>query len=269
MAVENFTTYTEVDSAGDITITSTKVDISTMRRDADSSVYKDFSANHFGNFSHDLEIYWSAYSGQYPILLNWHVSDITAATLQGITDSGGFGVGFYHDTSNMLVTLENRSDSDSDSWNGPTVDTLYYITIERSTGPDALECLIYSDSGRTTLIDTLTVTYNSTTWRYLGACGSADSGAIPDSTLSCYCQNLDINEAAGGNAPTADLQGPLVGPFGGPIMVMMIMYNTMTSILIGYMFHRIQQYKMKLLFYNKKENIQAMADLNRFLDGGI
>ena len=49
-AYENFTTYTEVDEDGDITITSSKIDWVTMRRDAETYVWKDFSGDYFGDF---------------------------------------------------------------------------------------------------------------------------------------------------------------------------------------------------------------------------
>ena len=55
MAFENLLTYTEVDSAGDLTVDSTSVVFDTMRRDAISYVYKDHGAGYFGNFDIDFE----------------------------------------------------------------------------------------------------------------------------------------------------------------------------------------------------------------------
>ena len=55
MALENLLTYTEVDSAGDLTVDSTSVIFDTMRLDAVSYVYKDFGASYFSDFDIDFE----------------------------------------------------------------------------------------------------------------------------------------------------------------------------------------------------------------------
>ena len=56
MAFENLLTFTEVDSAGDLTVDSTSVVVDTMRIDADSYVYKDFAIGYFGDFEIDFEV---------------------------------------------------------------------------------------------------------------------------------------------------------------------------------------------------------------------
>ncbi len=220
MAIEDLTTYTEVDSDGDITVTSSKCDVSSLKRIADSSVYKDFGADNFGALTHDFEVLWSARLEPFPIGMVWHVSDTAASTLQTLLDNtDGFGVFLNSGAAetDVFLTLQNFIDTDGDDFDGPTVDTLYYVTIERV--PSTLTCKIYSDSGRTTLVDTLTVTYNVTTLRYLGVCASRESAAFEDSFMTYYTQNFDLDPVVGANAPTADLQGPLIGPLGGPIMV--------------------------------------------------
>src|SRR3972149_712527 len=47
MAVENFTTYTEVDPNSRITVTSTKVSAAGLKRNESAYVYSDKGVNHF------------------------------------------------------------------------------------------------------------------------------------------------------------------------------------------------------------------------------
>lgn len=52
MGYEDFTTYTEVDEDSDITVTPSKCDVDTLRRDALSYVRDDNGAAHFGDIEH-------------------------------------------------------------------------------------------------------------------------------------------------------------------------------------------------------------------------
>ena len=56
MGIEDFTTYSEYDSAGDIVRTAPRVTVTTMRRDADAYIYKDFGAGYFGDFKFEFDI---------------------------------------------------------------------------------------------------------------------------------------------------------------------------------------------------------------------
>ena len=55
MAIENFTTYTEVDPNNKLTVTSTKITAVDLDRDEDAYVYKDFGANNFSRLDVDFE----------------------------------------------------------------------------------------------------------------------------------------------------------------------------------------------------------------------
>ena len=57
MALEDFTTYTEVDPGNDIAVTSNKVHWTLLSRASDSRVAKDFGVNHFDKDSiHEVEL---------------------------------------------------------------------------------------------------------------------------------------------------------------------------------------------------------------------
>ena len=79
---EDFTTYTEVDEDGDITITALKVDWVTMRRDAETYVYKDFNPNYFGDFEFQYELNIS----------DVEAGDSSSASIMGISLTNVTGV---------------------------------------------------------------------------------------------------------------------------------------------------------------------------------
>ncbi len=70
------------------------------------------------------------------------------------------------------LVLTDHETGASDTSTSLTTQTTYYCTVER-TADTTVECRIYSDLGRTTLVDTLSVSVTSgRTWRYLVACNS-------------------------------------------------------------------------------------------------
>ena len=57
MALEDFTTYTEVDTAGRLTVTSDTITIENLDRDEDSYIYADKGADFFdGDYEHLLQL---------------------------------------------------------------------------------------------------------------------------------------------------------------------------------------------------------------------
>lgn len=196
---EDYTTFSETDSAGDITLTSaTRYDVATMRRDANSSIYKSYGANHFGSFDHDVTGYFDTKDLGYETGGIWMLNNTGHMTDSDMdTANEGITAAFYYDGSNEMVVFKNYVNDSTDTNNTINLDTLYYFTIVRTTNPsNSLTCKIYDDSGRTNLVDTLTVTYEATTYQYLGGAFSRDSASVPDREITYYVENLDINEAA-------------------------------------------------------------------------
>ncbi len=77
---------------------------------------------------------------------------------------------------------------------GVSIGTQYYCTIER-TSVTAIELRIYSDSGRTTLIDTLTQSIPSeVSYRYIYSAMSTNSGHS-GRIITFDSENLDLQEA--------------------------------------------------------------------------
>lgn len=192
MAIENFTTYTENDTSGTITVTSSKIDVSAIPEQDDDYVVKDKGANHFdGDFEHLTEAYInsSTVNGIHAIV--WGMANVS--NMVSTDGNAKLFVRAYDDTSAQFTCgYESAQDVGSVSAN-----TLYYLKVVRDEAVGAngtLYCYIYSDSGRTTLVDTLVQALASKTdFRYIY--GFANYGnEVGAYTWTGYSQNLDLQE---------------------------------------------------------------------------
>ena len=106
-------TFTEVDSDGDITVTVPNLNFSTMRRDANSYVYKDFGAGYFGNFDIDFEVEITGGSGQG--LAGLVTVSNTAGTVQDhILANDGIYTFAYQNDSDLRIYLGCRNTDGQD-----------------------------------------------------------------------------------------------------------------------------------------------------------
>jgi hypothetical protein len=160
-----------------------------MARTAISYVSKDYGASHFGNFEHLFEVNISA-SDNDGFAVLWSIANQANQTYQDLFDAAdGFGL-FHYDWSNALY-LYNFDVSD---WDVMSISVPYTYYLKAIRSGNSLSVLIYSDSNRTTLIDTITITVSSTSYRYLSVCGSRDGTGVD--TCSGYIQNLDLQEVS-------------------------------------------------------------------------
>ena len=131
-AVEDFTTYTEVDENADITVTSTKADVSTMRRDALSYVVSDKGAGHFTTFEHDFTMWWNVGSTYHEVIIQWAVTNQSAPTetsMYGASD--GIYILVYQ--GNYEIILRDESVGDSDETGGDNgLNKVRYISAVRT-----------------------------------------------------------------------------------------------------------------------------------------
>lgn len=193
-AVEDFTTYTETDPEGKVTVTSTKISFANPETRFNTyNVYADKTAGHFGNFDHLITVFVSshttnAYNGFWAVGNN--VGD--AKTLQDNTS----GAAFYDYAPDVTLYVEDFSNAAYFDGYAFTLSTVYYCRIERVS--TTLTVKIYSDSGRTTLLDTLTTTCASTTYRYVYGFLGYNSGS-GGGFATGYSENLDLQESAATN----------------------------------------------------------------------
>ena len=195
MAVEDFSTYTKL---GDYTVATSKVSWTTSLTDtAEAYVGKDFGAAYWGDFSVTLDSkltrnensekgFWNLTSGATAGL-----ADLCRADM----DTNNEGLSFHawcqwNGFENVDYHLQDFDGDSSDSATDITNNTVYYCTFARVAATSSTTVKIYSDSGRTTLVDTMTITYNADTYRYAGVANPNTGGQWNKS--SGYVDNVTI-----------------------------------------------------------------------------
>lgn len=195
MAVEDFTTYTEVDPNNHISLVGTNhVDFSAIRSE-DAYLYKDKGENYFDDFTHDVDVRFSNPEDQ--SLAGFWVLSNDLDDLKGLKDTGktAIAVQIYRSSTgeNRLGLREIYGGANYTDYYLASSDTWYYLTIEKSG--TSLTCKIYSDSARTNLLDTLSLTlHGDWSFRYVFAANTANNATGP--TVDADIENLDLNEGA-------------------------------------------------------------------------
>lgn len=187
MTLEDFTTYTEVDEEGTITVTSHEI-TGSVDRHVDTYVYKDFGAGHFGDFEHLHDAEVVAPKGNAGMAGVWGVSNQINDRLSWTT---GLVVLYNYVAApnqiNMYLIDEESTNADYD-----TITAIRYYHTTKRAGTSATS-KYYSDAARTNLIGTLAVTCATTTLRYCyGSVSSDDNSHGCD--LGFSSKNLDLQE---------------------------------------------------------------------------
>lgn len=187
-AYENFDDYTEVDPNSHITKTSTRITVAGLLRSEHAYVYKDKGENFFsGDFVHWIDVYFddSSASGA-----QWAIWVLGNGIGSRVNIGDCLNIFFVNSVGVPKLTLEAREAGYPQDTYIVSYDTLYYLIIERIDVN--VTCKIYSDSGRTDLLDTLAVTQAvSDAYRYVYGCSS--TGVAGSQVVSGYCENLDLN----------------------------------------------------------------------------
>ena len=194
-ALEDYTTYTEVDEQDDITITDeVNITFDTMRNDADSYVYKDYGIAHFGDFEHDVKSVFTAFSGQGRVGI-WAVANaLNGYSDLRFDDDDGISVALqepFGGTENYILANHADNDNDVSVDVGDTGTDYHTITRSGTTCTDA----IYSDEERLTLIDTIAITCSADTYRYIYALLGSAIDTTDAGNRTGTIEDLDLNEA--------------------------------------------------------------------------
>lgn len=208
MAVEDFTTYTEVDPNSRLAKTATRVIWTDLTGDEDAFVYVDKGANYFADdfthlitanntaLGHDVGVYCWVLTNVVDSVTNIYIAngDCLAVRLYGY--SGAYSITLTEIVGGAIVT-----DAYSISLN-----TAYYLKIVRDESFGAngkLYCYIYSDTARTTPLATLSITLAAKRdFRYIHAANTGDSNRPASS--SGYSENLELFTYAG-TTPTVTI----------------------------------------------------------------
>ncbi len=208
MALENFSAYTEVDPNSRISKTATRVTWTSIVREEIAHVSSDKGVNHFdGDFTHLLTVNASVVDNG-GLSVHWAISNVVDS-FKGLQDASEDGLFINFLGGASAVTL-NLQEMDGGSITGDqytyTLGTTLYLKITRdeSIGTyGTIFCFIYSDAARTVLVDTLSVTLNTSKkdFRYIYGFQSWEQSA--DSALvTGYTENMSLFKADAGYVAT-------------------------------------------------------------------
>lgn len=172
MAIENYTTYTEVDTPGVFSVTADTITVTNADQDHTAYVYKDYTADYFNDIDATFEAYLNSTSN------NSGAFGAAGMTVSTVDSAEGFGTSDWHVwikefSSKLQVWFVRGPYTDYDFYdNAARFNTVNYYNIERSASSDTMTCKFYSDAEMTTLVDTLTVTGFGTGTKYRYAYGA-------------------------------------------------------------------------------------------------
>ena len=209
MAIENFTTYTEVDAQGFLTVTTNKatgLNVHGDVTDHDCILYKSFGVDHFNALDVDFEIYVENQGGDARYGMAGMAISNTVDDFRGGASTDIAVLGQPRGSNVAWVRLFRGNSVADDTFIGAVV-TPYYCTMTRAAGNDSVTVDVYDDSGRTNLVDTLVVAgYSTTKYRYAFGFTNNNDGTTPLRLFNGYIQNLDLKEtteqAVGGGTVT-------------------------------------------------------------------
>jgi len=212
MAVENLTTYTEVDPNSRITKTATRSSYAGLTQNEDAYIYKDKGVGHFnGDFEHLIDVYLDA-SDEFGIVVVWGLANLVD-DLGGIALASGdeLSVYFFYNGADRILRLRELVGGISYITNYiVSLDTPYYLKIKRDESIGTygrLYCYVYSDSARTNLLETLQLDlHEKEDFRYIYATQSYNGGMAYAQTG--YCENLDLQEIVVPTVTTNDASVP-------------------------------------------------------------
>ena len=195
---QNYTLFTEVDANNYFTFNATRINSTNIPRNAANHyVYRDYGVNYFTNYSIRLDARVTAKDsgsiGCVGILAAFgntlgDLATVGSEQLLAFYISGATGEPVKLYVSDWQTGVEKYTAST----NALSVGTTYYLTLNRSG--TTMTAYIYTDSARTTLLETVTRTGVATTpWRYFYAAQSCQYD--DNSDMSFYAENLDIYES--------------------------------------------------------------------------
>jgi len=195
MAYEDFTTYTEVDPNSHIGLVGTShVDFQAWMNE-DAYLYKDKGVDHFGtSWEHKIDVKYVSQLTSHAAALWMLSNDID--DLYGLYSASKpaiFVYAFYTGSASVMAIREYYQGAMYESSQFTmTAGTMYYLTVKRDG--TALTCKIYSDSARTNLLATLSLTLQSgqPSHRYVWVADTYNSAQARWGDFDI--ENLDLQE---------------------------------------------------------------------------
>lgn len=195
MANEDFTTWTEVDEATYLSVTSSRVTFAGYPATLDTTcVYKDLGAGFYsGDFKFRIgPIEVTDASSTNARIYLFSVSLTLPGS--GAQQSGRLGIRWTYDTAYRLelaynAAANNSTTADASDLTSFALDTPVYVEVERASG--VVTAKIYSDA-YSTLVDTLSIT-PAVTSAYRYACAASSYRIGSGATIGGYVENVDLD----------------------------------------------------------------------------
>jgi len=167
--LEDYNSFYRVDGGRRMDIRRGSAVYSDLRTDGAPGSYirRDYHNYTFGDFTHQLKVIFNSVNTVANVIGGvWAVSNTTVGTHNSF-DTANDGIGIYFKLTGADYDMFLR-DYVTDNEDTVTLaqNTNYWLTVTRNG--TSVSCEIYSDSGRTSLVDTLNVTSAATeyTWLY-------------------------------------------------------------------------------------------------------
>ena len=195
---EDFTTYTEADPQPCLTVTKHLVQAVGLDRAHDTWLYKDYTADHFQFFTHDVTFTVRSTVDHFGRLVFWAVAN-TVDDAKGWFDatSEALAVLVYLGSSGLNVGVYDYSTGASDHtyYGGTILDTPLYCKITHlAASPITLTLRGYSDEAGTNLLFTRAITVSAATkHRYVFGVDS-DHDNLGASVWTADVANLILHE---------------------------------------------------------------------------
>jgi len=205
MAIENYTTYPEVDPNNHISCDADTVTVAGLTRNEIAYKYNDKGVNHFnGNFDHLIE-QRVAGSDNGGVSRFWVLGNaLGAANDIDVANGDQFEVWFFVDAAAPyyigLTELDGGTIYNA-TWQGVALDTTYYLRLKRDEAVGVygtLYCDIYANAAdraneENALANlSLALHTNKKDFRYIYAVQASNDGY--DYIINAYAENLDLQE---------------------------------------------------------------------------
>lgn len=199
MAIEDYTTFTEVDPGGQLVVTASKIQINSLPRSVNSWVVSDRGAGFFGgDYTIEFDTQIDAPVNNDGFAQVFMVANDVDDAQWIHENSDANGVRIVRAAGIDIAVQLTEADGGTeylDTYTGTTA-TTYYLKVVRDEGMGVngtLSAFIYSDASRTVLLDTLSIALHSSKKDYQQLYGAASWKAPSGGeVISGFVQNLEL-----------------------------------------------------------------------------
>jgi len=176
LLLEDLSMYTEVDTNGRISISTTRATITNLKNNESALVYYDFGADAFNALGINLECrLTSAENGAGVTIVA--LTTATRADASALSSSE-VSIHLYRNPGGEYRLYLARGNFVASDYYAISADTTYYLSMQRAANNDTITLKIYAEYARTTLLATLSVSgFSTTKYRYLYAVMNYNDGA--------------------------------------------------------------------------------------------